>query len=125
MFERGLSPTVAGVAVAIWSSWSLPPQNVLDMARFFLFLRICSSFFISRESFSERAKYIPVRLTTEERSYLRLVESVISVTDYTGQVDSDFSSTSKRHNLMLKQVWLMNASHGCIRFGVFGRLALW
>lgn len=57
-----------------------------------------------RTSFSERSKYIPVRLTADERSYLRLVESVISVTDYTGKVDADFPSASKRQNVMLKQV---------------------
>ena len=57
-----------------------------------------------RHSFSERSKYIPVRLTSEERKYLRLVESVISVTDYTGKVDADFPSASKRSHLILKQV---------------------
>lgn len=57
-----------------------------------------------RHSFSERSKYIPVRLTTEERMYLRLVESVVSVTDYTGLVDADFSSASKCSHLILKQV---------------------
>ncbi|CAM9968891.1 unnamed protein product, partial [Hapterophycus canaliculatus] len=57
-----------------------------------------------RTSFVERSKFIPVRLTSEERSYLRLVESVISVTDYTGKVDADFSSPSKRHHLILKQI---------------------
>lgn len=45
-----------------------------------------------------------MRLTSDERSYLRLVESVISVTDYTGRVDADFPSSNKRQNLMLKQV---------------------
>lgn len=57
-----------------------------------------------RNSFSERSKYIPVRLTSDERHYLRLVESVISVTDYTGKVDAGFPSAVKRQNLMLKQV---------------------
>lgn len=57
-----------------------------------------------RDSFSERSKYIPVRLTSDERRYLRLVESVISVTDYTGKVDADFASASKRSHLILKQV---------------------
>lgn len=62
------------------------------------------SLFFNRHSFSERSKFIPVRLTTDERRYLRLVESVISVTDYTGKVDADFPSASKRQNLILKQV---------------------
>ncbi|CAM9406552.1 unnamed protein product [Ectocarpus sp. 12 AP-2014] len=57
-----------------------------------------------RKSFSERSKYIPVRLTSDERRYLRLVESVISVTDYTGKVDADFPSASKRSHLILKQI---------------------
>lgn len=57
-----------------------------------------------RHSFSERSKYIPVRLTSEERTYLRLVESVVSVTDYTGKVDADFPSANKRQNLILTQI---------------------
>ncbi|CAM9190653.1 unnamed protein product [Ectocarpus fasciculatus] len=57
-----------------------------------------------RKSFSERSKYIPVRLTSDERRYLRLVESVISVTDYTGKVDAEFPSASKRSHLILKQI---------------------
>lgn len=71
--------------------------------------RLCALLW-DRESFSERAKYIPVRLTQTERSYLRLVESVISVTDYTGKVDAEFPSSNKRQNVMLKQV--CNSSHG-------------
>lgn len=41
---------------------------------------------------------------------MRLVESVISVTDYTGKVDADFPSASKRNHLILKQVggWRFN-----------------
>ena len=60
-----------------------------------------------RHSFSERSKYVPVRLTSVERTYLRLVESVVSVMDYTGKVDADFPSASKRQNVILTQVLLL------------------
>ncbi|KAJ1764188.1 hypothetical protein LPJ69_001999 [Coemansia sp. RSA 1752] len=36
---------------------------------------------------SERAKYIPLRLTLKERKYLRLLEAALNVSEYTDKVD--------------------------------------
>ncbi|KAF8514819.1 hypothetical protein BU17DRAFT_94076 [Hysterangium stoloniferum] len=38
--------------------------------------------------FVERSRYIPLRLTYEERKYLRLVEAALSVSEYTDKVDT-------------------------------------
>jgi len=35
----------------------------------------------------ERTKYIPLRLTYEERKYLRLLEATLNVSEYTGNVN--------------------------------------
>ena len=36
----------------------------------------------------ERAKYIPIRLTFEERKKLRLLEAALNVSDYTDKIDT-------------------------------------
>lgn len=41
----------------------------------------------SPAAFASRAKYIPMRLTADERATLRLVEAALSVSDYTSEVD--------------------------------------
>ncbi|KZO94329.1 hypothetical protein CALVIDRAFT_484402 [Calocera viscosa TUFC12733] len=43
----------------------------------------------------QRAKYIPVRLTLNERKYLRLLEAALSVSEYTDRVDILSYSSSK------------------------------
>lgn len=40
------------------------------------------------EWFVERSRYIPLRLTYDERKYLRLVEAALSVSEYTDKVDT-------------------------------------
>jgi hypothetical protein len=40
----------------------------------------------------ERAKYIPIRLTYEERKNLRLVNAAINVSDYTTSIDVAFKN---------------------------------
>lgn len=38
--------------------------------------------------FLERSRYIPLRLTYEERKFLRLAEAALSVSEYTDRVDT-------------------------------------
>lgn len=58
----------------------------------------------SDRNFRERAKYIPLRLTYEERKTLRLVNAAISVSDYTNVIDIPFKSKAKRQHAQLQQV---------------------
>ena len=52
----------------------------------------------------ERAKYIPIRLTYEERKSLRLVSAAIHVSDYTNSVDVVFKNRARRHHVRLQQI---------------------
>ena len=56
------------------------------------------------EIMSERAKYIPVRLTYEERKSLRLVNAAINVSDYTTAIDIEFKNKSRRSHLQLQYI---------------------
>jgi len=53
---------------------------------------------------SERAKYIPLRLTLEERRFLRLLEGALTVSDHTAAVDRDFpkGSAQRQHTQLLQ-----------------------
>lgn len=58
----------------------------------------------SIEDMKERAKYIPLRLSYEERKSLRLVNAAINVSDYTNTVDIEFKSKSKRRHMQLQNI---------------------
>jgi hypothetical protein len=52
----------------------------------------------------ERAKYIPVRLSYEERKSLRLVCAAMNVSDYTNAVDVAFKNPAKRYHTQLQYI---------------------
>ena len=56
------------------------------------------------ENMKERSRYIPLRLSYEERKTLRLVNAAINVSDYTNVVDVPFKNAAKRQHLQLQQV---------------------
>lgn len=70
-------------------------------------LASCSISFIPADTgawFTERAKHIPMRLTTTERELLRNVRSVLRVTDYTSLADAPYPSAVKRTVAQCKQI---------------------
>ena len=56
------------------------------------------------ENMKERAKYIPLRLTYEERKSLRTVNAAINVSDYTNTVDITFKKKTRRQHVQLQQI---------------------
>jgi hypothetical protein len=58
----------------------------------------------SIDDMMERAKYIPLRLSYEERKSLRLVNAAINVSDYTSSVDIEFKTASKRRHIQLQNI---------------------
>ncbi|KAJ1982662.1 hypothetical protein H4R35_000185 [Dimargaris xerosporica] len=54
---------------------------------------------------TERAKYIPMRLTLTERKYLRLLEAALNVSEYTDRVDIlSYGSKSRRIVAQIKDI---------------------
>jgi len=53
---------------------------------------------------SHRSKFIPLRLSLNERKMFRLVEAAITCTDYTSTVDSSGLKDSKRQHMKLKGI---------------------
>ncbi|KAI0775892.1 hypothetical protein BD413DRAFT_648770 [Trametes elegans] len=52
------------------------------------------------EWFIERAKFIPVRLTLEERKFLRLLEAALNVSEYTDKIDTIGFGLSKAKRIV-------------------------
>eukprot|EP01102_Stenamoeba_stenopodia_P019563 TRINITY_DN7425_c0_g3_i1.p1 TRINITY_DN7425_c0_g3~~TRINITY_DN7425_c0_g3_i1.p1 ORF type:complete len:640 (-),score=180.49 TRINITY_DN7425_c0_g3_i1:176-2095(-) len=60
---------------------------------------------VNAQWFVERSKYIPLRLSFEERKYLRLLEAALNVSDYTNKVDIyTYGSKAKRMAAQLKEM---------------------
>lgn len=56
------------------------------------------------QSIRDRSKYIPLRLSYEERKSLRLVCAAINVSDYTTSVDIAFKNKARRHHTQLQYI---------------------
>jgi hypothetical protein len=56
------------------------------------------------QNMKERAKYIPLRLTYEERKSLRLVCAAMNVSDYTNVVDIPFKNKARRYHTQLQHI---------------------
>lgn len=59
---------------------------------------------VDSTSFTERAKYIPLRLTYEERKTLRLVSATIAVSDYTSSIDIAYRNKARRYHNQLQYI---------------------
>ena len=59
---------------------------------------------VQTASLLERSKYIPLRLSYEERKTLRLVNAAINVSDYTNAIDISFQKSARRHHVQLQHI---------------------
>jgi hypothetical protein len=76
-----------------------PEDDIDDMAAV-----VGSAAPISSDNILERSKYIPLRLSYEERKSLRLVNAAINVSNYTSVVDKEFKSKSRRQFSQLQHI---------------------
>ncbi|RHY38081.1 hypothetical protein DYB25_008160 [Aphanomyces astaci] len=58
----------------------------------------------SSSSMRDRAKYIPLRLTYEERKRLRTLEAALNVCHYTDKVDAAMNAPAKRTRMQLQEI---------------------
>jgi hypothetical protein len=56
------------------------------------------------DDMKERAKYIPLRLSYDERKSLRTVNAAINVSDYTNTIDVQFKSKARRKHVQLQRI---------------------
>jgi hypothetical protein len=61
---------------------------------------------LQAEPLRDRARFIPLRLSFEERKYMRLLESALRATDYTTKVDTQrlLNNESRRLAVQLKEI---------------------
>jgi hypothetical protein len=72
----------------------------------YIFTLECGFVDIDQDSFTvkERSKFIPLRLSLNERKMLRLVEAAMICSDYTSKVDKVFKSSTRRIHTQLKGI---------------------
>jgi len=89
------------------SSQKLPAAMMEEEERRVAALTFDPDALLPFQDMAERAKYIPLRLTYEERKSLRMVNAAVNVSDYTSQVDRQFRAkhpAAKRHHTQLQQI---------------------
>jgi hypothetical protein len=60
---------------------------------------------IDNDNYLERAKFIPLRLTFEERKFLRLLDAALNVSEYTDKIDVIiYSDKSKRIVAQIREI---------------------
>jgi len=59
---------------------------------------------LTGQTFAERAKWIPLRLTLKERKVLRLVKAALSSSSYTSRVDKTFKTKSRRLHTQVHEI---------------------
>lgn len=59
---------------------------------------------IPNDNLFERSKYIPLRLSYEERKSLRLISSILNISNYTNMVDNETLKKNKRKHLQIQSI---------------------